>query len=348
MKINAVSFFKQKSLYLLRGTIYIFLYKLRFFPVIQLARLKNKYPLIKITADKTTFQLLLDLSDPGLSQDLFISKIREYPNAQYFSDFLKKYHRNINTFFDIGSNIGYYLVFANSIFKKLKRKDIKMFSFEPIEENYDLLRKNVKLNKIDNVSLNKIAIGDKSGKTKMLVPHRRNLSHVVSSSKSLIKNSSLQIITMSTIENYFSKNKIPRKNILFRWDIEGYEYNLLKGSLGLFKKLKKSYIIMEFHPHLLGKQKTIETLKILEASGFSLEYLISCYPRYYLPFPPWLRNIFKKLWILEKKGGNLGILKEIKTINQLIYKYQGIEKEQSSLSHHLYSYHHFHLYLFKK
>ena len=60
---------------------------------------------------------------------------------------------NEDIFIDIGSNIGYYSLLCSKICKKVH-------SFEPLTENFDILKKNIKINNIKNIIPSKLAISD--------------------------------------------------------------------------------------------------------------------------------------------------------------------------------------------
>jgi len=84
----------------------------------------------------------------------------------YFKDF-DKFFGNLDftggTMIDVGGNIGVVASYA-AIYKKFS----KIFSYEPLLENYQLLVDNVKLNNIENVVYPfNVAVGDHNGAVKL-------------------------------------------------------------------------------------------------------------------------------------------------------------------------------------
>ena len=73
--------------------------------------------------------------------------------------------RQGNVFVDIGANIGYYTILAS----RLVGKSGKVFAFEPEPSNFEILAKNVELNKCDNVVLENKAVALKSGKLELFL-----------------------------------------------------------------------------------------------------------------------------------------------------------------------------------
>lgn len=327
----------------LRGAVYYLFYEFRFYPYIKVFSWFNKTPITDLSIGGVQYKMKLDLSDSGLSHDVFICKVREYPNVLYFIKFLKKHVGNIDTIIDVGANIGYYVLFANAIFKQKLRKDINIYAFEPVLESYHLLNENIRLNGFSKVEAVQAAVGEKDRKITMVVPEHRNLSQVSSkrvSNRSLSKARN-RSVSMYSLQTVFSKFNIPMRNVLFRWDIEGYEYELIKGNFQVFKNLKNAYIVMEFHSFFLLEEKTIELLSMLKTAGFHLERVVSCYPPYFLKMPAILQKILIKMWLTEKNGTNLGLLAEFRTIDDLIREFRNAKSA-------LYTYPNLHFYLSKE
>ncbi len=330
-----------KGIVAIRGAFYVLFYQLRKKPKLWLQLKKNKNPIITVKAGNISFPMVIDLLDGGLSQDIYNSRVREYPNVLFFEKFLKKYAKDIDTIIEVGANLGYYLLLSHYVFKRIKKK-VTIVGIEPVMQNFNFLKKNIELSEIKDVIPLNIAMGDKNTKIKMIVPKERNLSHMEGiDNVSTIKSYDTQQVSMYTLDKLLEETKITQSNILFRWDIEGYEYNLIKGNRKMFQSLKNIFIIMEFHPQLLKKKKTIEFLELLKDIGFKLEYTVSCYPLYFFDgVPGFITKFLNKLWVLEKGGEELGLLKKYSSLDDLIKEFMN---DDSSL----YSHPNLHLYLVK-
>lgn len=337
-------FIKLRNYFLvrMRGVFCYLFYIYRFYPGLNKAKKTNRKQVIDIKIDNVKYKILVDLEDEGIAIDLFIGRLREYPNVLYFKKFLKEHKHKIDSVVEIGANIGYYLLYEDAIFKQLLRKKVHIYAVEPVSRNIALLKENVALNNVSNITLINAAIGDKDKKVNLIIPPQGNYTQIegASGNENYLSNYVKEKIDMLTLRKLFSQYKIPRKNLLFRWDIEGYEYNLIKGNYDTFKELKNVRIIMEFHAVFLKEKKTIELLELLKKIGFRLEYAVSCYPPYFLRMPKLVKWALIKMWLMEHNGTNFGLLSEFKSINDLIEEFRNTESP-------LYDYPNLHFYLVK-
>lgn len=176
--------------------------------------------------------------------------------------------KNDDVVIDIGAHIGLFALFSAQFCK-----NGKIYCFEPIKENYDLLKANLDLNNIKNVVAVNAAVSTSTGiVTIYLNEDEAGHSMYVTGSKQIqVKSISLQDI--------FDSNRLERCNFL-KIDCEGEEYEIIKSlSSPYFDKISK--ICIEYHfadtkPHLLqditkklkSSAYTITTRKILPSIGF--------------------------------------------------------------------------------
>src|SRR3989344_6700529 len=314
---------RQHAIRGLRGLFYIIFYVLRTKPKIFIAKIINPVQKITIAIGKIKYEMIVDLNDNGISQDLYSARIREYPNVLFFIKFLTKYGKSIDTVFEIGANIGYYFLLSHVVFKNKLKKNVKIIGVEPVSDNFAILKTNAELNEVNNSVLVKAAVGDRDKKINVIVPREKNLSHMEGiDNVSSIKKFSIEKVDMYSLRTLFDKYSIKHKRVLFRWDIEGYEYQIMTGNKDVFRALKNVFIIMEFHPQLLKKNKTIKFLRLLKEIGFNLEFTVSCYPLYFFSgTPKIIQRLLLKLWVMEKGGEKLGLLNKYKTLDDLITEF---------------------------
>lgn len=303
---------------------------------------QSRFSQIKVQIKDVVFNMIVDLHDAGLSRDLFTCRIREYPNVLYLIDFLKKYREKIEIPIDIGANIGYYVLLVNKTLAKDQARKSLALAIEPVKSSFGLLQKNIALNGFKNIRAVNVAIGEADKKVIMAVPQSKNLSHVKGVVKTIkaIKAYQQELVEMLSLKKLFAIYKIPPQKVLFRFDIEGYEYQLLKGNKDFFQKLKTAFMVMEFHPFLLKPSETIHFLKLLKEVGFRLEQVVSCYPLYFLCVPGFLRAFLKKTWVWEKENDALGKVDRLRTIDDLL-------AEVGNRRSPLYNHPNLHLYLVK-
>lgn len=164
---------------------------------------------------------------------------------------------------DIGAQIGTFAVYAA---KKVKRG--RVFAYEPFLENYKILLKNKKLNKLKNLKAFNLAVSDSKGKVSFYT------SKLNSAAPSLIKfqDDHLKIkekVSAVSLNDVFTKNKLKQIDFL-KIDAEGSEYKIILGSpKSVLAKIKK--IVMEYHvvPGLKHKPQDIKTY--LEENGFKVK-----------------------------------------------------------------------------
>lgn len=80
-----------------------------------------------------------------------------YINENYFIDLLIRHLKNNSIFIDIGACYGYSTIAAGKSFKTCQ-----IFSFESSPENYNILKRNIELNRLDNVKLFSYTVSEKN------------------------------------------------------------------------------------------------------------------------------------------------------------------------------------------
>ena len=161
-----------------------------------------------------------------------------YKNFEYSTIFLDLV-KNINSFIDVGSNIGYYTImgaFVNS--------NLKVISFEPSNGSFNYLSKNIILNNLtNNVILEKIALSDKMGYIEFYevfnkkYPLIDNLSgeHNIGTKK-LKSNVATKVQTI-TLDKYVSDNNVNNLDLI-KLDTEGSEYLIMKKGINSLIKFQ--------------------------------------------------------------------------------------------------------------
>ena len=156
---------------------------------------------------------------------------------------------------DIGANVGTYTK------EILNISGTKVYSFEPLHGSFKELRKIQKIFK-KRLKLYNYALGEKNTKKKIYFSN--NYSQLASTIYNF-KNRHLKKINSKTINvkklDDF-RNRI--KNIDFiKIDVEGDEFNVLKGGLNFIKKNKVKIIQLEFNTQQIVKSENIYSLSQL-------------------------------------------------------------------------------------
>jgi FkbM family methyltransferase len=145
-------------------------------------------------------------------------KFWESSSREIFSELAKK----SNFILDIGSYTGIYTLIASK-----SNKNVHTISFEPNPLIFRALEKNLRLNRIRNTKLEKLALDNESGKDYLYLNHE-----VYTSAASIIEtnlNYRKYEIKKSTLDSYFEKNNYLSVDLI-KIDVEGLETRILEGS----------------------------------------------------------------------------------------------------------------------
>jgi len=164
-------------------------------------------------------------------------------NGVFITEQYKKPFENTNycdcpIVIDLGANIG-----AFSLYTKMKIPDAKIFCYEPVPKNFDVLSRNIKINNLKGVIAYCLGVGGKEGETILYLED--SVSHSIFLDVGQKKRKNNINITCTTLEKVFQDNKIDICDIL-KIDTEGAEYETLYNCpQNILKKIKK--IILECH-----------------------------------------------------------------------------------------------------
>jgi FkbM family methyltransferase len=159
-----------------------------------------------------------------------------------------------SVFVDIGANIGLYSI---RIAKAIGCFGGKVIAIEPNPPTLERLRFNINANKLDNVSVHEVAVGDYCGFANLAV-NKENLAIV-----NTVRDDETGKISVVPLEDILDKEGVSRIDAL-KIDIEGYEYRALQPFFTrCSKKMWPKRISIE---HLeiehLGDKSDIETLLV--------------------------------------------------------------------------------------
>lgn len=184
-----------------------------------------------------------------------------YIVRETFTD--KVYHKGIaqlgenSVLIDIGANIGTFAVFA-----AIQNKKIKVYSYEPFEENFLLLKENVALNGLEQeIKTFNCAIGDTECEKEVFLKDSNATSSLYEKDGKEVR------IKVITLKDVFVDNNIQTCDLL-KVDCEGAEYEIFYSTPSdIFDKIKM--ITMEYHEEYgTGTREELKTF--LEKQGFQV------------------------------------------------------------------------------
>jgi len=226
-------------------------------------------------------------------------------------DLINSLLKKDSTFIDCGANAGFYAIPIAS-----KNKFCKVFSFEPSNIEFEKLKKNLKINNIKNVYINKIAISDvnkklifrEEGKNKE--NYATGNGKIILNKKKIDKNLDYEV-QATTIDSFFLKKKIS-KNIIMKFDLEGHDINGIYGAKKIIKKFKP-IILFEFSKMILNNH----TYKKKDFEKFINENNLK------------IIDIYKKIYTVNKLHKKI---KQLDSSHQTIGNYLLIDKKSSIIN----------------
>lgn len=202
--------------------------------------------------------------DKGISSELIIHKIHEPLTTSLI---IKKLRKGMHCI-DIGSNIGYYAILESS---KIGDNGL-VWSIEPSPQNFKTLSKNIILNQRKNIKCYNIAIGDENGKIDFVISEKSNWSKIKNKIDHIENGDKIIQVDIMTLDSFSQKNEIKKVDLL-RMDVEGYERNIIEGSMNFLEKFKP-ILMIEVHKMIIGNNRTNELLEKLQKMNYECEYFI--------------------------------------------------------------------------
>lgn len=192
---------------------------------------------VSLKAGNNLFKMNLRM--PGLIENaIFIRGGWETGLAKQMASFIKEG----STFLDIGANIGYHTLYMASTFP-----DIQCIAFEPNPNVLEELKENIKVNGYKNISVYDYAVGDSCESIEFYMTGEASLNRGVSAVNLPKYGSGLKKETVNMVAlDQFLEEKFKENTSVLKIDAQGYEYQVIRGSLDLIGK-SKPVIFLEFH-----------------------------------------------------------------------------------------------------
>ena len=145
-----------------------------------------------------------------------------------------------NTIIDVGSNKGQFLILIEKIFPNKS-----IHSFEPIKEMLEKQKKFFNFKK--DIFFNNFALGASVSLKEFYITNRTDSSSFLKIVEKENKSENYIVkakreMHIQTLDNYFN-NKTILQPLLIKMDVQGYELEVLKGSVKILKKT--DYLLLE-------------------------------------------------------------------------------------------------------
>lgn len=146
---------------------------------------------------------------------------------------------------DVGANVGFFTVLAAQLVGKTGR----VYAFEPEQENFSCLARNIALNQLSNVVTYQAAVGDRLGTAELFINSDNDGGHALwnpgAHSFNLLSREKVikQNVEMVTLDSVLMGVSVPIK--LMKIDVEGYELHVLHGALELITQQRVPFVLAE-------------------------------------------------------------------------------------------------------
>ncbi|HEX2230594.1 MAG TPA: FkbM family methyltransferase [Nitrososphaeraceae archaeon] len=152
---------------------------------------------------------------------------------------------------DIGAHIGLYTIIG----AKRVGTQGKVVAIEADPENFEMLNRNIKLNQLTNVIPLNYAVYSKETKIKLYLPSGESgftkyntiMPNWINTQEKFVE------VNANTLDYLLQLNKIRQEEVNWiKIDVEGAEFEVLKGATNVLSKSKDVALLMELHgpPHI--------------------------------------------------------------------------------------------------
>lgn len=190
----------------------------------------------------------------GYDSEYILNRI-EKTGKFYEQDILNKWilplKNDIKIVYDIGANIG-----NHTLYFAVNTSAEKIYSFEPMIINYDVLQKNITQNGLQNVTCFNLALGEKKTTAFMEIAKENNNG----SAKIVDKHdSSMTEVKVEALDNL----NLPNPDFI-KIDVEGFEVSVLRGMSNTLKNTN-AYIWIE-----VDENNSREVYDIMKSFGYTV------------------------------------------------------------------------------
>jgi FkbM family methyltransferase len=164
---------------------------------------------------------------------------------------------------DIGAAFGFYTIISS----KRVGKNGKVLSIEASPAIFDMLNRNMKLNKLYNILTLNYAVYSKQTKIKLYSTYSILTERSEKNTEKFVE------VNADTLDNLLLQNKINYEDVNWiKIDVEGAEFEVLKGATNILSKSKDIALLIEIHNIEEGKNFYKEIIDFLENLNFKIEF----------------------------------------------------------------------------
>jgi FkbM family methyltransferase len=187
---------------------------------------------IPLEFDGNKFNMLTKCDD-GFVDILYYKRVyHEERDLRIFLGFAKK----STTILDVGANTGLYSLLSARV-----NPTAEIFAFEPYFYNAQRLKKNIELNKCNNITVIENAVGEMNNVVQFSIPLTEMIIDVASVNEEFTKSVYGNQVQWKKVDvnqvslDSFKETNLKNKKIdLIKIDVESYEMSVFNGSVNIF------------------------------------------------------------------------------------------------------------------
>jgi FkbM family methyltransferase len=203
----------------------------------------------------------------------------DFKTMTFHEDDILNYHftpKEGDVVVDVGAHIGPYSIIAS----KRVGPNGKVVAIEADPDNFDLLSRNIQLNKLSNVIPLNYAAYSEAKKIKLYLPSAGEKSQYTKYNTIMsdrARNDEKFVEVKANTLDYLlqSKNMIKQEEKKVNWikiDVEGAEYEVLKGAKNILSTSSNITLLIEIHNLSTGNVLYKPILEFLSLRNFKIEF----------------------------------------------------------------------------
>lgn len=179
--------------------------------------------------------------------------------------FLRQMAKGIGTFIDIGAHYGFY-----SILIGRENPNINLLAFEPVPENFEILKRNLSLNQITGHLFNS-ALSDTDGEFTFQISEQSSQSGFIANpDEPIIKEINVKTNTLDRFKTSISSDA----PLLIKMDTEGNELKVLQGMRAILNDFSDVRLLIEFNPACLAANQVDPQQFLVEINNLGFDIFI--------------------------------------------------------------------------
>lgn len=226
-------------------------------------------PVVKlISLDGISFKIILHpIKNGGI--DIVIFNTGEW--EPHVVNVFKSYVKPGDVFVDVGANIGYHSLFISA----LLNEQCVVHSFEPQKDIYNQFKKSIVVNGFSNINLHNYGLANEDHDREIVIRDENigSSSLLADISTNPLVISGRESVTLKKMDDVLKKE---RHISFIKIDVEGFEYEVLKGAENILRQ-HKPVILFEYSPFLyksINEDLPYKILSYLNDIGYTFTDII--------------------------------------------------------------------------